>query len=1042
MEFFNSLNLTQIKGGTKLKQGDLGSVLSYSLTDENGQEITSFDTKTAYINLVLDDKIWFTTTTLVDISRVTFRIDKAIPIGLYYLEIKIDDYIFPSDRDSIILIEEGSTPYDLKELVPNYDINMTLKGILSDLSQKGVDITDLNRRIGNVNAQLAEKANKDEVTNVMTPKGNIAYASLPTTGNQVGWYYYCPDGDGIHGAGNYVWNGTSWYFGGTGDEGYNLLKKDLANKGNSIPFKSGKYIDTNGILNSGNENDLYTDFIAAKKGNKLVSNIGGGTDSNFISIYSSTREDSYIDGVTNTWNSKEKTYTFELDCYFRLYANANVASSNNFYAYLFSNNELLIEAKAKKNIESIIEYSSDAVIKKFIKQALLTGEKQHIKITAIGNATVYNGNTEYFVNAEDDNGNSYNYYVNNVDKPKNYIKLSNKSTTLELYVDWSVIPKGVKQHYLDAYISDKAYDNTAFDYASKENIDAIKEDISTIKVKYLKGLKKDLTLVEKISLGESDIYYKNITDVSVINYVKTISGINAQSVTFYPQDEPLDGKKLAVRLTLSDGTIKYGVVTENKKYTYDGLTISEICIYVDSNYLTSPCIVSGQICIDTDKKPLIKRIEQNENNIKQLEVDSDNDYIELNNNCKQNTLGIPTFNTGKWIDSNGVLNNGSSDDGYTDYFRVYKGQTVYIYGNSWASANLISFYDDNKNYVNGEAGTGKAIESSFEVEHDGYVRLCIHTNIIPISNVYSFVMNPVDNYIIDKLRPIQDDWISSKFDEITTKYRFIALTFQDYYQALNLIGSNDFFDSAYKIKQNVFVPKLGRKTLRDPSWMYYKGYFYIVYTVEATKEDSLITDTDFDEIGVVRTKDFITFYEYPHIHLSDSEHKFITHIWAPAFCVLDNKPYILTWARTSDDYGSFLFEYNPKTNEAKFIKKMNNMNLDTHIYKVNDSYYSVGNGDNEKGIKIMKSPTLTGDYTKIAELATSAYFEGAYLIPKDDGTWRILMKGENGYYWSDSSTSELDSTWTNPVAVKKDFTWVEQHLTVIDMLNVDFNQFT
>lgn len=255
MEFFNSLNLKQIKGGTKLKQGDLGSVLSYSLTDENGQEITSFDNKTAYINLVLDDKIWFTTTTLVDISRVTFRIDKAIPIGLYYLEIKIDDYIFPSDRDSIILIEEGSTPYDLKELVPNYDINMTLKSILSDLSQKGIDISDLNRRIGNANAeliasrngksnlkariddlenkttaQLAEKVNKDEVTNVMTPKGNIAYASLPMTGNSVGWYYYCPDGDGTHGAGNYVWNGTSWFFGGTGDEGYNLLKKDIVDK--------------------------------------------------------------------------------------------------------------------------------------------------------------------------------------------------------------------------------------------------------------------------------------------------------------------------------------------------------------------------------------------------------------------------------------------------------------------------------------------------------------------------------------------------------------------------------------------------------------------------------------------------------------------------------------------------------------------------------------------------------------------------------------------------------------------------------------------
>lgn len=147
MEIFNALNLSQITGGTKLKQGDFGSVLSYSLADENGQEITSFDTKTAYINLVLDDKILFTTTTQVDISRVTFHIDKAIPTGLYYLEIKIDDYIFPSDKDSVILIEEGATAYDLKDLVPNYDTNMTIDGILSDLSQKGIDITDLKTKM-------------------------------------------------------------------------------------------------------------------------------------------------------------------------------------------------------------------------------------------------------------------------------------------------------------------------------------------------------------------------------------------------------------------------------------------------------------------------------------------------------------------------------------------------------------------------------------------------------------------------------------------------------------------------------------------------------------------------------------------------------------------------------------------------------------------------------------------------------------------------------------------------------------------------------
>ena len=361
MEFFNSLNLKQIKGGTKLKQGDLGSVLSYSLTDENGQEITSFDTKTAYINLVLDDKIWFTTTTLVDISRVTFRIDKAIPIGLYYLEIKIDDYIFPSDRDSIILIEEGSTPYDLKELVPNYDVNMTLKGILSDLSQKGIDISDLNRRIGNANAeliasrngkpnlktriddlenkttaQLAEKANKDEVTNVMTPKGNIAYASLPMTGNSVGWYYYCPDGDGTHGAGNYVWNGTSWYFGGTGDEGYNLLKKDIGglksdkrfgkNLYDKTKITTGYYIGKNGPIE--NATLFYSDLIKIEPNEDYCYSVTSGKGGYFsISKYDANKNYLGESGVSVTDFTKDGNRKYVVKNLNATYIRVNTATS-------------------------------------------------------------------------------------------------------------------------------------------------------------------------------------------------------------------------------------------------------------------------------------------------------------------------------------------------------------------------------------------------------------------------------------------------------------------------------------------------------------------------------------------------------------------------------------------------------------------------------------------------------------------------------------------------------------------------------------------
>ena len=249
MFYSNSLNLIQVGGGTQVKQGDLGSKFSYKLANEKDQELDDFDKEVAHINLVLNDKIVFTTTATVDNSTVTFNIDKPIPVGLYFLEIKIRDYIFPSDKQTSIFVQSGAVPYYLKELVPNYDINMTLKDILSDLSQKGIDIKDLNRRadeiIKETTAQLAQKANKDEVTNVMTPKGTLAYASLPTSGNQVGWYYYCPDGDGTHGAGNYVWNGTSWFFGGTGDEGYNLLKKDLADVRTEKETNLLKFIEAN-----------------------------------------------------------------------------------------------------------------------------------------------------------------------------------------------------------------------------------------------------------------------------------------------------------------------------------------------------------------------------------------------------------------------------------------------------------------------------------------------------------------------------------------------------------------------------------------------------------------------------------------------------------------------------------------------------------------------------------------------------------------------------------------------------------------------------
>lgn len=159
MFYSNSLNLKQISGGNQIKQGDFGSRFSYKLANEKNQELDDFDEEVAHINLVLNDKIVFTTTATVDNSTVTFNIDKAIPVGLYFLEIKIRDYIFPSDKQTIIFVQSGSVAYDLKELVPNYDTNMEIAGILSDLSQKGIDISDLKTKMNAIyNNALSDHA--------------------------------------------------------------------------------------------------------------------------------------------------------------------------------------------------------------------------------------------------------------------------------------------------------------------------------------------------------------------------------------------------------------------------------------------------------------------------------------------------------------------------------------------------------------------------------------------------------------------------------------------------------------------------------------------------------------------------------------------------------------------------------------------------------------------------------------------------------------------------------------------------------------------
>ena len=177
-------------------------------------------------------------------------------------------------REIIAQLFERTWLENIKEGNANMEVSLA-RGSYPNLKSR-LDNFD-NKQQKNTE-QLAQKANKDEVTNVMTPKGTLAYASLPTSGNQVGWFYYCPDGDGTHGAGNYVWNGSSWFFGGTGNEGYNLLKKDLdylTKSTKNILFTNNKFVGgyvSNTYGQIGSNDEFETIYIDIDKNKNLSFN--------------------------------------------------------------------------------------------------------------------------------------------------------------------------------------------------------------------------------------------------------------------------------------------------------------------------------------------------------------------------------------------------------------------------------------------------------------------------------------------------------------------------------------------------------------------------------------------------------------------------------------------------------------------------------------------------------------------------------------------------------------------------------------------------
>lgn len=111
----NSTNLNQTKGGEVIKQGDFSSLFEFELLDYDNKKITSLDGQTAKVRLGNSGgKIEIEA--LVENSKVSFKIGKVLPVGIYHIEIEAGNYIFPSDKSAKVDVIQSIEEYTSKQV--------------------------------------------------------------------------------------------------------------------------------------------------------------------------------------------------------------------------------------------------------------------------------------------------------------------------------------------------------------------------------------------------------------------------------------------------------------------------------------------------------------------------------------------------------------------------------------------------------------------------------------------------------------------------------------------------------------------------------------------------------------------------------------------------------------------------------------------------------------------------------------------------------------------------------------------------------------
>ena len=471
--------------------------------------------------------------------------------------------------------------------------------------------------------------------------------------------------------------------------------------------------------------------------------------------------------------------------------------------------------------------------------------------------------------------------------------------------------------------------------------------------------------------------------VTSLRHVRT-NGINDVPSILYSSDKNIASY---ISSELADGDI-----IVNNWHVYDkDITIPATAIYAVVQWNSNTLLQSGEYYINGTIEDRLHKIEKIVDDNSLLIYGNFNSKIKISDLCKK---------SGHMDVNNGVVSIESTPSGfYSDYIDIAAIDYVRTNGNATVVPVLYFSEKNILSYVGCEYVNSTQLPCNWAV-FDGILNK-------PTSAKYAVVQFENASILIN----------GEYYIFVTTASYTKSKEYTD--QKLSLLASND-LQHFYVINKTAYIPKLGRKALRDPSPIQIGDWYYIVYTALDFAKGSLI--------GMCRTHDFVNFEELPQLNItingtviSDS------CVWAPSWFLNGYDYYIIINCNIEGVFKSYYAKYDYNTHSISDITSFNlpyTNTIDTHIYKENGYYYAITKKESETVIAIAKCETFNGAYTAVSSnISSFPQYEGPFILRLDSGKVRMIMQNlsdSNIYQMRYTDADNLEGIWSNPLDIKYD----------------------